>query len=176
MKDEDLLERILPEEIDNEPPARHAVLAALNAAKGSRSLTAKEAMNVSRMAVVFSKKWPNGSTLNCRFLDGTSLMKKRVEAIAHEWENFANIKLKFVKQGPAEIRISFFADSRSWSAVGRDSLRADFFPLHQPTMNYGWLRDDTDDEECARVVLTRVRSRAGLHPRTSVPDLFTGLG
>jgi hypothetical protein len=28
-----------------------------------------------------------------------------------------------------------------------------YFPLHQPTMNYGWLHDDTDANEYSRVVL-----------------------
>ncbi len=49
--------------------------------------------------------------------------------------------------------MSFFADDGSWSAVGRDSLNDKYFPTHQPTMNYGWLRDNTADTEYARVVL-----------------------
>jgi hypothetical protein len=108
--------------------------------------------HVTRMALVNSKKWPVGSTLRCRFLDGSAKMKKKVTAVAKELEKCADIKLKFVPRGAAEIRISFFADDGSWSAVGRDALNTSYFPLHQPTMNYGWLRDDTDDQEYHRVV------------------------
>src|SRR6185295_18692300 len=53
----------------------------------------------------------------------------------------------------ADIRISFNADPGSWSAVGTDCLVADFFKPAEPTMNFGWLRDDTDDEEWRRVVV-----------------------
>jgi hypothetical protein len=105
------------------------------------------------MALVNSKKWPAGSTIRCRFLDGSPKVRRKVEAIAHKWEQHANLKLKFVKSGPAEIRISFFADNGSWSAVGRDALNKMYFPSHQPTMNYGWLRENTDNEEYERVVL-----------------------
>jgi hypothetical protein len=37
--------------------------------------------------------------------------------------------------------------------VGRDALNTRYFPLHQPTMNYGWLRDNTEEDEYTRVVL-----------------------
>jgi len=80
-------------------------------------------------------------------------MRKRVEAVAHQWEASAKVTFKFVKTGSAEIRISFYADSGSWSAVGRDALNQQYFPAFQPTMNYGWLRDNTDDGEYSRVVL-----------------------
>lgn len=106
-----------------------------------------------KMAVVNLKKWENGRSLNCRFLDGSATQQKRVEAKAHTWEKYANIKFKFIKSGGAEIRISFSADPGSWSAVGTDALVTDYFPKYQPTMNYGWLKDDTEDEEYERVVV-----------------------
>src|SRR5262249_13150903 len=40
----------------------------------------------------------------------------------------------------------------SWSAVGTDCLVAEEFPKDHPTMNFGWLEDDTDDVEYRRVV------------------------
>jgi len=119
---------------------------------GGRRLKADGVVRVTRMALINSKKWPTGTTLRCRFLDGSPKMQKKVTAIAKEWEKYAGIKLKFVASGDAEVRISFYADAGSWSAVGRDALNASYFPLHQPTMNYGWLRDDTDDDEYHRVV------------------------
>ena len=126
-------ERIIPDELDPERPARQAFR--------------------EYMAVIKTKKWPAGTILRCLFLDGSTTMKKKVRAYAHQWEKHANIKLKFVTKAPAEIRISFYADAGSWSAVGRDALNRSYFPLHQPTMNYGWLRDNTSDDEYSRVVL-----------------------
>jgi len=106
-----------------------------------------------RMAVNLLKKWPNGMELKCRFLDGSAKQKKRVEEQAHLWEQFANMTFRFVQGGAAEIRISFAADPGSWSALGTDALNAGFFPVHEPTMNFGWLEDDTADEEYRRVVV-----------------------
>jgi hypothetical protein len=145
-------ERIIPDALDPERAVRRS-LREVMAANAPRGLNAEEVEHVARMAVVKSKTWPTGSTLRCRFLDGSAKMQKKVEAIAHEWERHANLRFKFVADGPAEIRISFFADSGSWSAVGRDALNQSYFPLHQPTMNYGWLRDDSAEDEYSRVVL-----------------------
>jgi hypothetical protein len=108
---------------------------------------------VTRMAIVTLKKWPDGSTLKCRFLDGDSKQRKKVEEKAHFWEEYANISFKFVRTADEQIRISFSADPGSWSAVGTDALVERYFPKHEPTMNFGWLRDDTDDTEYERVVV-----------------------
>lgn len=145
-------ERIIPDELDQERPARQALREYMLTSE-KRKLNADEVAHVARMAVVRTKKWPAGTTLRCLFLDGSTTMKKKVRAYAQQWEKYANIKLKFVTKAPAEIRISFYADAGSWSAVGRDALNQAYFPLHQPTMNYGWLRDNTPDDEYSRVVL-----------------------
>lgn len=145
-------ERIIPDELDPERKARRAMREFM-AANSRGALNPEDIERFTRMALVNSKKWRPGSTLKCRFLDGSATMKRKVEAIAHKWEEYSNIKFEFVPAGQAEIRISFFADAGSWSAVGRDALNRLYFPMHQPTMNYGWLRDDTDDEEYSRVVL-----------------------
>lgn len=108
---------------------------------------------VNKLAVVRSKKWVNGAELRVRFLDGSPFQRKTVEGYAHVWEQHANVKLRFVTAGETHIRISFVADPGSWSAVGTDALIASYFPNYQPTMNFGWLRDDTEDEEYRRVVL-----------------------
>ena len=145
-------ERIIPDDLDPERPVRRAMREYMVASAG-KALNPDEVAHVARMAVVNSKKWPNNAILKCRFLDGSAKMKKKIEAVAHGWEKYSNIKFKFIANGAAEIRISFYADAGSWSAVGRDALNQSYFPLHQPTMNYGWLRDDTADEEYSRVVL-----------------------
>ena len=145
-------ERIVPDELDPERAVRRTLREFMARDAGPR-LSAEEMGQVSRMAVINSKKWSSGTALRCRFLDGSAKMRKRVEAVAHQWEGYAKVTFKFVKTGPAEIRISFYADAGSWSAVGRDALNQQYFPAFQPTMNYGWLRDNTADGEYSRVVL-----------------------
>jgi len=145
-------ERIIPHEIDPEHHVRR-VLREEIAGRPDKRLNANEVAHVARMAVVNTKKWPVGSVINCRFLDGSPKMRKKVQAVAHQWEQYANLQFKFIASGPAEIRISFYADEGSWSAVGRDALNYRYFPLHQPTMNFGWLRDTSADEEYPGVVL-----------------------
>lgn len=109
--------------------------------------------DVVRMALLAVKMWENGKTLRCCFLNGTEAHQKRVASIAKTWEEFANIKFEFTDDRNSEIRIAFAADPRSWSAVGTDALIADYFPKHQPTMNFGWLNDAASPDEWRRVVL-----------------------
>jgi hypothetical protein len=106
-----------------------------------------------RMAVVNAKKWHDAQKIRCRFLDGSPTQRKKVQAKAQIWEKYAKIKFVFGNDPNAEIRISFIADPGSWSAVGTDCLVQTYFPKHQPTMNFGWLKDDTDDREYERVVV-----------------------
>jgi hypothetical protein len=145
-------ERIIPDELDPERTARRRMREVI-AASSRKTLNADDMGQIARMALINTKKWTAGQQLRCRFLDGSTGMKKKVEAVAHQWEQYADVKFKFVTSGDAEVRISFFADSGSWSAVGRDALNRAYFPVHQPTMNYGWLRDNTDSNEYSRVVL-----------------------
>lgn len=114
-----------------------------------------------RMAVVNVKKWENGHTLTCRFLDGDKLQRQKVMKNAKIWENYANVHMEFGDNPDAEVRISFQADDGSWSAVGKDCLVTSYFPKDQPTMNFGWLRDDTEDKEYERVVVHEVGHALG---------------
>ena len=75
-----------------------------------------------RAAFEIMKLWENGRTLRCKFIDGQPEVQAKVEAIAKEWEEFANLKLKFVTSGAAEIRISFPEKGFSWSTMGTDAL------------------------------------------------------
>ncbi|MFN6107592.1 MAG: M12 family metallopeptidase [Planctomycetaceae bacterium] len=145
-------ERILPDEMDPERVARRRLGEQMVAMRGA-SLKADGVPEVMRMAVPLVKKWAPGTQLKCRFLEGSTKVKKKIEAVAHQWEPHANIKFKFVASGPAEIRIALNKSDGSWSAVGRDALITTYFPLHQPTMNYGWLDETTPDEEYSRTVL-----------------------
>ncbi len=147
-------ERIIPDAQDPERMVRRALRQQMvDAAGGEKTLKADGVARIARMSLINSKKWAPGSTLRCRFLDGSTKMKAKVRTLAKGWEKHANIKLKFVASGAAEIRISFYADEGSWSAVGRDALNASYFPPHQPTMNFGWVRDDSLPDEDRAVVL-----------------------
>ncbi len=102
-----------------------------------------------RMAIIVATEWKPGTTLHVRFLDGVEIVKKKVEMIAHGWEDHANVKFAFGERADAQIRISF-KEEGSWSYLGKDALQ---IANPKPTMNYGWLTPDSADDEYSRVVL-----------------------
>jgi hypothetical protein len=106
-----------------------------------------------KMAIITGKQWPKGKVLGVRFLDGSQIQQAKVEKLAVKWCQYANIGLDFAGKKSAEIRISFQANPGSWSYVGTDCSLESVVPKDQPTMNFGWLTDDTDDIEWRRVVL-----------------------
>src|SRR6476661_3224134 len=122
-----------------------------------RSMTPSLSTGVSahplKMALFTGKRWKPGRTLGIRFLDGSKTQRSKTEQFAEEWLQFANVKMKFGSSPKSEVRISFQADPGSWSAVGTDCLLPEAFPAKEPTMNFGWLQDDTEDEEYRRVVV-----------------------
>jgi hypothetical protein len=136
------IDRMVPEEF----AAEAAYVAALENPEN-------EVQSDDKLALMRAKKWFPGRTLRVRFLDGTDTMKDKVAKYAKIWCEHANIRFDFGNYKNAHIRISFFADRGSWSALGTDALVRSWFPLNQPTMNYGWLRDHTSDDEYSRVVL-----------------------
>lgn len=122
------------------------------------------------LAALTGKLWKPGRVLRCRFLDGDSTVQERVQPFAHEWEQYANIKFEFGNDPDAEIRISF-QQPGSWSYIGTDALT---IPKAQPTMNFGWLRASTSNDEYARVVLHEFgHALACIHehqnPSTNIP-------
>lgn len=145
-------ERIVPDALDAEAHVRRALRGQMVQARGG-TLDAGEVVAVARMAVALSKRWGPGYVLRCRFLDGSARMQAKVRRHAVPWQKAANVKIRFVQDADAEVRISFYADEGSWSAVGRDALNERYFPKHQPTMNFGWVRDDSDPVEDRAVVL-----------------------
>ena len=108
--------------------------------------------HVMKISVLTGKLWANGRTIGVRFLDGSKTQRAQTQKYADVWSKYANIRFDFSGKAKAEIRISFLEDG-SWSAVGTDCLDTATFPKSEATMNFGWLRDDTDEEEWRRVVL-----------------------
>lgn len=154
-------DRIIPEE----KGSSHAMLHQMRAnavLKESGAKTPREAFHdidpsagipPARMALIAAKTWPAGSTLKCRFLGGSPTQRAKVIAKAKLWEQYANIHIDFVKTKDEQVRIAFLPGQGSWSAIGHDALNRKYFPKRKPTMNFGWLKDDTDDAEYERVVV-----------------------
>ena len=84
------IDRVVPDEYN---PARAA--SARGLAERIASLDPNMVVRP-KLALPVAKMWENGTEIKCRFLDGTPKQKKKVEAKAHLWEQFANITLKFV--------------------------------------------------------------------------------
>jgi lysophospholipase L1-like esterase len=126
---------------------------AANARQAFRDIDPTSVIPAPHMAVINSKKWPDGSTLKCRFLEGSKTQQAKVIAKAKIWESYANIKIEFVSTNDEQVRIAFMPGQGSWSAIGVDALDEPSFPKSEPTMNFGWLEDDTDDIEYERVVV-----------------------
>jgi hypothetical protein len=131
------------------------------------------AMNVqpSRMALITGKKWQNGRTLRVYFMGGHQAIRQKVMSYAVGWMNHANVRLEFVDDPTAEIRVAFQLGDGSWSYLGTDALT---IPAHLPTMNYGWLTSTTADDEYSRVVLHEFGHALGCihehqHPQAGIP-------
>lgn len=140
------IDRVLPKELEDD-----AQLAAITENPANFATPAEQNMPPQEKSIALLKKklWLPGRTLHVRFLDGDPKVQEKVAKVAQEWSQYANIHFAFDNASNAEIRISF-AQPGSWSFIGTDAL---LIPQAMPTMNYGWLKPDTADEEYSRVVL-----------------------
>ena len=103
------------------------------------------------LASITDKVWSPGQTLRLRFSGGSAALRQRVRNAAEQWKPHANVSFAWVDDAaPAEIRIAFVAGDGSWSHIGRDAL---LIAAPAPTMNFGWLTDETTAEEIRRVTL-----------------------
>ena len=112
-----------------------------------------------RAALLLSAKWNVGDVIRIRFLGGSPALQDRVKSVAKEWTSLANLTFNFVKSGPADVRIAFMPGKGSWSYLGTMCRRID---EPDPTMNYGWLTDDSPESEVRRVVLHEFGHALGL--------------
>lgn len=102
-----------------------------------------------RMALVADARWQPGDAIRVAFMDGVESVQQRVREQALVWTEYADLTLFFGDDPDADIRISF-RQPGSWSYLGVQCRR---IAPHQPTMNYGWLTEQSSEEEVRRVVL-----------------------
>lgn len=120
--------------------------------------------------MLLSKLWANGKTLRFRFLGGSPALRQRIEQVAQEWTQYANIKFVFDDSPDAEIRIGFDRGG-TWSFIGTDALAV---PRNRPTMNFGWFTQSTPEVELRRTVLHTFGQVLGLinehlNPNANIP-------
>ncbi len=155
-------DRIIPEHMENPAFAEAHKMNVARTLKGTNFKTPREAfvdldhrqvVLGDRMCLLTPKMWQRGSELKCRFIGGSSAQQQKAIDMASEWMQYANIKIILVNTQDEQVRIAFNAGQGSWSAIGQDCLVTSYFPREQPTMNFGWLDENTPDEEWRRVVV-----------------------
>jgi hypothetical protein len=116
-----------------------------------------------KAALLNQYRWPNGASIKARFLGGDQTLQDRVKAVAQEWigSNMANLHLNFrpMSETNTDIRIAFQAGRGSWSYLGTYCRQ---IPEPQPTMNFGWIKADSDDKTLRSVVLHEFGHAMGL--------------
>jgi hypothetical protein len=115
-----------------------------------------------RAALVKASKWTAGDIISVSFLDGDPEVQDKVKAAALTWTtpDLARLTFDFRKNtNKTLIRISF-KFSGSWSVIGTTCKQVT--DTTQPTMNYGWLTPDSEDDEIRRVVLHEFGHALGL--------------
>lgn len=100
-------------------------------------------------AMLKRAKWDPGANITIRFLGGTSELHRRIKEVAKEWTDLAHLTFDFRSADPTHIRIAF-APGGSWSKLGTQCRQV---PAPHPTMNFGWLTEESSEEQLRRVVL-----------------------
>lgn len=81
-----------------------------------------------------SRLWRPGRTLRVRFLDGSGSSRRAFWGALEAWQKHINLGFVAVKQGAAEIRVTF-RPGGSWSYLGTDALTVS---PYSPTLQIGW--------------------------------------
>ncbi len=112
-----------------------------------------------RAIIDFRRLWIIGSTLQVRFMGGTSAQHNLVKEQAGWWAQHANLNFEFNDAPNAEIRIAFDPNDGAWSYVGTDARE---IPVNAPTMNLGFTDGGTPAHEFGHAI--------GLHHEHQNPE------
>lgn len=116
------------------------------------------------------KRWKRGRTIRIGFMDGSPYLKNQVKEWGSKWLNKANLNFSWTSNWrDAEIRITFTRGG-SWSYIGTDNL---VVSKTSPTMQFGWLTDQSSEDEIKSVVMHEFGHMLGLghehqHPRGNI--------
>ncbi len=102
-----------------------------------------------RAIAPIGKTWMNGSTLQVRFISGSSAEQDVAREQADWWAQVANLKFDFNNAPNAEIRITFDSQDGAWSYIGTDCRS---IPLNEATMNLGFLDGGTAAHEFGHAI------------------------
>lgn len=111
--------------------------------------------------------WGTGMELRVRFLDLPELAPVVLEAAA-AWTDEANLDLRVVRDGDAEIRVTF-RGTGNWSALGTDALVPDLYPADRPTLCLSELRAPESSTRVDRLIRHEFGHALGLVHEHSSP-------
>ena len=127
-----------------------------------------------RLAGLKANLWPEHQrALRVRFLGGDPRLHRRIAEVAQRWTQHAAIRFIFDNSPDAPIRVGFVPELGTWSYIGTGALDPTI-GRNEPTINFSWLKPDTQTPELRRVVLHEFGHALGLihehqGPAASIP-------
>lgn len=126
-----------------------------------------------RGAAPSETRWPSDThALRVGFLNGSPVLQSRILEVMQEWSRYCRIHFIRVEAPRyAEIRIHCGGGNGSWSYIGTSCLA---IQNPSPTVNFGWMNDDSQEDDLRRVVLHETGHVLGLihehqNPAAGIP-------
>ncbi|MBR4841143.1 MAG: matrixin family metalloprotease [Paludibacteraceae bacterium] len=114
-----------------------------------------------RSCIYKANKWSNGEHIPYKFLSGSATQKKKFKSFLNEWMAYANLYFYEVPASSnATVRVQFDNSNSSASYVGTDAKY--ITNQSQWTVHFGWLKDNTAQNEYSRVILHELGHVLGL--------------